>query len=102
MTYSLCLSSPLLSSSFPVWTDFWVAIPLAIFFTLIRHLLFDRIATHIVVTRLGLSPTSLRQRQKIEKDPKKRIPTWVLNEIDGFAQDMLLVNQPTPHATQRD
>jgi hypothetical protein len=79
--------------SFPVWTDFWISIPLAVVITLVRLFLCDPIATRIVVRRLGLSPTSLRARNDHESDPKKRIPKWVLNEIDGFAQDMLIVRR---------
>lgn len=79
------------SSSFPVWQDYWISIPLAIIITLVRFYVSDPIATAIAVRRLHLTPTSLRQRNKQETDPKKKIPSWVLTEIDGFAQDMMLV-----------
>lgn len=79
------------SLSFPHWTDFWIAIPLALLITAVRLWVMDPIATRIVVSRLGLTPSSLRQRNA--KEPAgKRIPKWVLNEIDGFAQDMLIVS----------
>ena len=82
---------PFVPSSFPVWTDFWIAIPLALVITVVRLWVMDPIATRIVVSRLNLSPTSLRQRNA--KEPAgKRIPKWVLNEIDGFALDMLIVS----------
>ena len=81
----------LVFASFPHWTDFWIAVPLAILITIMRLYVMDPIATRLVVSRLALSPTSLRQRNAQEA-PGKRIPKWVLNEIDGFAQDMLIVN----------
>jgi hypothetical protein len=79
-------------SSFPHPSDFWIAIPLALLITALRLWVSDPISTRLVVRKLGLAPTSLRQRNA--KEPAgKRIPTWVLNEIDGFAQDMLIVSQ---------
>lgn len=62
--------------SFPRWTELWVSIPVAIVITLVRIYLSDWIATKIVVGRLKLTQSSLRERNQYEKDPQKRIPTW--------------------------
>jgi hypothetical protein len=87
-------------SSFPAWTDFWVAVPLALIITVVRLFICDPLATRLCVARLGLAKDSLRQRNAKE-EPGKRIPKWVLNEIDGFALDMLIVRtHPLTHQHQ--
>lgn len=83
---------PLLPADFPHWSDFWIAIPLALLITAARLWVSDPIATRLVVAKLGLERTSLRERNAKEA-PGKRIPKWVLNEIDGFAQDMLILKK---------
>jgi len=84
---------PLLPQDYPHWTDFWITIPLAILITLLRLYVSDPIATRIVTSKLGLARNSLRSENAREKDPSKHIPGWVWEEIDGFAQDMVILKK---------
>jgi len=54
-----------------VWSDFWIAIPLAVVITLVRLFVSDPISTRLCVAQLGLARHSLRDTNAKQEAGKR-------------------------------